>query len=119
MKSLKVFPIRNLWSNKVDLLPTNHVKTGDQIFHKLTLAELAQLLNTSFTFGLDEACAQQLLAKNGKNHIKPKGRNILWRMLSYLFTGFCGLLWISSLICLLAWKPIGNSHSSIRTKKLK
>ena len=28
--------------------------------------------------------------------------------MSYFFTGFCGILWLAGIVCILAWKPIGN-----------
>jgi hypothetical protein len=110
---IKAFRIKSWFAaNRIDVKfgknQTDDTNQHDPIFHKLTLGELAVLFNTSLTCGLTDTCAQQLLIKNGKNCIKQKSKNIFWRLVSYLFTGFCGLLWISSLICLLAWKPIGK-----------
>jgi sodium/potassium-transporting ATPase subunit alpha len=77
-------------------------------YHKMSLSELSRVLGTSLTDGLDQANANQLLVKYGRNQIKQKKESTLLKLISYLFTGFCGLLWISAIICLLAWKPIGN-----------
>ena len=77
-------------------------------FHKMPFEKLIQAFNTSLTQGIDSSFAKELLLNNGKNLIKPVEKNIFLKLFSYLFTGFCGLLWISSLICFLAWKPIGS-----------
>ncbi len=76
-------------------------------FHKMSLSEISRVFSTSLTDGLDQSCANQLLVKHGRNQIKQKKENTLLKLVGFLFTGFCGMLWISAIICLLAWKPIG------------
>lgn len=73
--------------------PIANAKRVEHDFHKLSLEELAASLNTSMMDGLSSAEAAKLLIKFGKNVIKPPSQNIVLRMISYLFTGFCGLLW--------------------------
>ena len=77
-------------------------------FHKLSLNELVRSFNTSLSNGLNEAEAKNLLAKNGKNLMSHQKKSVFVKLLSYLFTGFCGLLWIGSIVSILSWKPIGN-----------
>ena len=77
-------------------------------FHKQSLDQLASFFNTSLSDGLSESEAKQLLTKNGENILKHHTKNVLLKMLSYLFTGFCGLLWLGSIVSILSWKPIGN-----------
>lgn len=72
-------------------------------FHKLTFEELAALFNTSLKDGLEKEKAAQLLIKNGKNKITQKTKNPIIKILSYFFTGFCGLIWIAAIICILAY----------------
>lgn len=81
---------------------------NNKTFHKMSLSELSQSLGTSLTNGLDQMCASQLLLKNGRNKIKPRKKSTIKQILGYMFSGFCGVLWISAFICLLAWRPIGN-----------
>ena len=72
-------------------------------FHKLSFVELRETFRTSLEFGLDETFAQQLLAKNGKNRIRSPHPNVILKLLGYLFTGFCPLIWIGAIICIIAW----------------
>ncbi|CAF0901274.1 unnamed protein product [Brachionus calyciflorus] len=76
--------------------------------HKISFDEISKNFNTSLEHGLEQTYASELLVKNGKNQIRTAHKNIFLKTLSYFFTGFCSLLWISSIICILAWKPIGN-----------
>ena len=78
-------------ANTVD--PISNARRIDYQFHRQSLEELATNLETSLMSGLSSTEAATLLAKNGKNLIKPHSQNIFLKMISYLFTGFCGLLW--------------------------
>ena len=84
------------------------VKSSECNFHKVSFDELKAKFCTSLENGLDPMVSQQLFLKFGPNQIKVHKQNIFLKLLKYFFTGFCSLLWISSLICILAWKPIGN-----------
>ena len=77
-------------------------------YHKLSLKDLTENFKTCSLNGLDSEFAASLLIKNGKNKLKIKRKNPFLNILSYFFTGFCGLLWVAAIICILAWKPIGN-----------
>ena len=77
-------------------------------YHKQTLTSLAQYFNTSLTDGLNETEAKQILLKNGKNVLSQHKNNPFLKLISFLFTGFCGLLWVAAIVFCLAWKPIGN-----------
>ena len=79
--------------------------------HKVSAEELARALNTSLSSGLGQLQAAQLLAVHGKNQIEHKAPNPILKLISYLFTGFCSLLWLAAIICILAWKPIGEPNS--------
>ncbi len=77
-------------------------------YHKMSLEQLSMTFDTSLTDGLDETKTSQLLIKNGKNQLSQKKKNPLFKIIGYFFTGFCGLIWIAAIVCILAWKPIGN-----------
>ncbi|ORY05439.1 calcium ATPase [Basidiobolus meristosporus CBS 931.73] len=77
-------------------------------FHKSTLHELSLRFNTSIENGLDATNAANRLSRNGKNQISPPPSKLLSKILDYGFGGFCGLLWFASLVCFLAWQPLGN-----------
>ncbi|RIB24813.1 hypothetical protein C2G38_1997693 [Gigaspora rosea] len=77
-------------------------------FHKLSLHELGLRFNTDTSSGLTSTIATQRLQRNGKNLISPPDSKIFKKIFGYIFGGFCPLLWFASLICFLAWEPLGN-----------
>lgn len=77
-------------------------------YHKISFEEISKRFSVSLTNGLNSDVAASLLLKNGKNLLKQEKKSIFMQLFSYLFTGFCGVLWIAAAICILAWKPIGN-----------
>ena len=77
-------------------------------YHKISFEEISKRFSVSLTNGLTSDAAASLLLKNGKNLLKQEKKSIFMQLFSYLFTGFCGVLWIAAVICILAWKPIGN-----------
>ncbi|CAG8502028.1 14872_t:CDS:1 [Racocetra fulgida] len=77
-------------------------------FHKLSLHELGLRFNTDTSSGLNFEIATQRLHRTGKNIISPPDSKLFKKILYYFFGGFCPLLWFASLICFLAWKPLGN-----------
>ena len=91
--------------DKKEKVPQNCIQYE---FHKQPLTFLAEYFNTSLTHGLNEIEAKQLLIKNGKNILCQPKKNAFMKLISYLFTGFCGLLWVAAIVFCLAWKPIGN-----------
>lgn len=103
---------------------TQHEYEGVE-WHTLEPANLLIRLNTNMDEGLAEVEASQCvlcqlnqlltlvarrLALNGQNLLKPKQQNKLWVCIKYLFSGFGLLLWPASLMCFLAWKPLGDPH---------
>jgi sodium/potassium-transporting ATPase subunit alpha len=78
--------------------------------HKIAIEDLVCMLETSATTGLTEPKASQFLTKNGKNKLEYKDHNPILKFIGYFFNGFCGLLWIAAIICILAWKPIGEPN---------
>ncbi|KAI7904029.1 uncharacterized protein BX663DRAFT_485506 [Cokeromyces recurvatus] len=85
---------------------------SDTNFHKLSLLELSQQYRTSLEQGLDSQQASNRVSEYGKNVITPPPSNWFKKIFSYFFGGFCGLLWIASIICWVSWKPLGNPDPS-------
>ncbi|CAG8634495.1 10506_t:CDS:1, partial [Paraglomus occultum] len=77
-------------------------------YHKLTLNELGLRFATSISSGISSASAARRLQRNGKNIISPPESKLFIKFFEYSFGGFCPLLWFASLICFLAWKPLGE-----------
>lgn len=87
-------------------------QASDETFHKEDLDNLVRTLNTSLTEGLTSATASQVLVKNGKNVIKQKQKNPILRVIMYFLSGFCPLIWVAAIICILAWQPLGGIGGS-------
>jgi sodium/potassium-transporting ATPase subunit alpha len=112
LSALKI-PEPKYWCSK---LKNSNKKRTDEIvteisYHKLAVDDIAFMLETSVRDGLADSKAAERLISNGKNRIEHKGKNPVLKFISFFFTGFCGLIWIAALICLLAWKPIGEPNS--------
>lgn len=84
----------------------------DTNYHKLSVNEISQQYRTSIEQGLDTAQATSRVAEYGKNAISPPPSNWMKKIISYFFGGFCGLLWVASIICYISWKPLGNPNPS-------
>ncbi|KAF7719535.1 Uncharacterized protein PECH_001531 [Penicillium ucsense] len=76
-------------------------------FHKQTVDDLWTLLQSN-PQGLSDVESTERLARNGKNvlpHVKP---NYLFKVLKYIFGGFCSVLWIGVIIFFICWRPLGD-----------
>jgi sodium/potassium-transporting ATPase subunit alpha len=80
----------------------------DRDYHKMSIEQLESRFNTSSVNGLDQTKAQQLLLKTGKNLLSHKKKNQILKVMGYFFSGFCSLIWVAAIVCILSWKPLGN-----------
>jgi len=60
--------------------------------------------------GLDAAQAQRRIAQYGANQISPPPKRVLRKVIGWVFGGFGSLLLGASVVCFLAWKPLGNPN---------
>ncbi|EJT99446.1 sodium-potassium ATPase [Dacryopinax primogenitus] len=79
----------------------------DLDWHILPAEDVLQRLSTSQQVGLDQSQAARRLQQHGKNVISPPPSNLLLKIIGYFFGGFGSLLFVASIICFLAWKPLG------------
>ncbi|OCH96530.1 sodium-potassium ATPase [Obba rivulosa] len=77
-------------------------------WHKISVDEVLQRLNVSPKTGLDTTQAQRRLQAAGKNIISPPPKKWLRKILGWLLGGFGSLLLAASIVCFIAWKPLGN-----------
>lgn len=82
-------------------------------WHTLSSSEVCTRLGVVPKLGLDGPMAQRRLATNGKNVISPPPRNLAKKIFFYIFGGFGSLLFVASVICFLAWKPLGEPDPAV------
>ncbi|BGO93751.1 hypothetical protein NBRC10512v2_006066 [Rhodotorula toruloides] len=81
-------------------------------WHKLSIDELCQRLGVAPKSGLDKMMAAKRLAKDGRNVLSPPRTNWFAKIFWYFFGGFGTLLFVSSILCFIAWKPLGEPNPS-------
>ncbi|KAJ7438708.1 hypothetical protein B0H11DRAFT_1752553 [Mycena galericulata] len=81
---------------------------SDVIWHTLSVDETCTRLGVSEKRGLDADIAARRLAKNGKNVISRPPKNLARKIFFYIFGGFGSLLFFASIICFIAWRPLGD-----------
>ncbi|KAJ6489874.1 hypothetical protein C8R45DRAFT_1062204 [Mycena sanguinolenta] len=80
------------------------------IWHTLSADDVCTRLAVSPKRGLDKSIAMRRLAKDGKNVLSRPPKNLVRKILSYIFGGFGSLLLLASVICFIAWRPLGDPH---------
>ncbi|KAJ6506305.1 hypothetical protein C8R47DRAFT_1241566 [Mycena vitilis] len=83
---------------------------SDVLWHTLPAEEVCAALGVSETRGLDASIAARRLATNGKNVISRPPNNLARKIFFYVFGGFGSLLFVASIICFIAWRPLGNPN---------
>ncbi|KAJ7983238.1 hypothetical protein DFH06DRAFT_1266674 [Mycena polygramma] len=83
---------------------------SDVIWHTLSAEVVCTALGVSETRGLDASIAARRLATNGKNVISRPPKNIARKIFFYIFGGFGSLLFVASIICFIAWRPLGDPN---------
>ncbi|KAF7300959.1 Calcium ATPase [Mycena indigotica] len=79
-------------------------------WHTLSTQDVCNRLGVSVAVGLDAPIAARRLATNGKNVISRPPRNLARKIFFYIFGGFGSLLFLASIICFIAWRPLGDPH---------
>ncbi|KAN0129017.1 sodium-potassium ATPase [Lactarius tabidus] len=88
---------------------TNTVKDlSDLDWHNVSIDEALRRLGVSPKTGIDASQAQRRAARHGPNQISPPPSRMLRKVLGWFFGGFGSLLLAASIICFLAWKPLGE-----------
>ncbi|KAF7984332.1 hypothetical protein HWV62_15333 [Athelia sp. TMB] len=82
-------------------------------WHTLSSAEVCTRLGVVQNLGLDSPMAERRLHQNGKNVISPPPKNLAKKIFFYIFGGFGSLLFVASIICFLAWKPLGEPDPAV------
>ncbi|KIY71864.1 calcium ATPase [Cylindrobasidium torrendii FP15055 ss-10] len=79
-------------------------------WHKLEEDEICVRLAVSRKVGLDAPLAARRLKRDGKNIIKPPPNNWAKKVFFATFGGFGTLLVVASIVCFIAWRPLGDPN---------
>ncbi|KAG6826073.1 hypothetical protein H0H92_001227 [Tricholoma furcatifolium] len=80
-------------------------------YHQVDVEKLVRMFATSQDRGLDNTTASRNIARDGKNVIVQRKPRYIWKLLSYLFGGFCSILWVGVIIFFICWRPLSNPPS--------
>ncbi|KAF8603003.1 sodium-potassium ATPase [Ceratobasidium sp. AG-I] len=83
---------------------------SDLTFHTQSEEEILALFAVSPAVGLDTAQAQRRLATNGPNALSPPPSKAFQKAMEWIFGGFGSLLLAASIVCFVAWKPLGEPN---------
>lgn len=73
-------------------------------YHNVSVEKLCAMFVTDADRGLDNIVAACNIERDGKNTIAEKKPMYLWKLFSYLFGGFCPILWLAFIIFLVSWR---------------
>ncbi|WRT70258.1 uncharacterized protein IL334_007253 [Kwoniella shivajii] len=82
-------------------------------WHNLSVDEVLQRLSVNPKAGLDEQQVKRKLSQFGPNEVKPPKDNQFMKWINYIFGGFGSLLMIASVLCFIAWKPLGQPNPAL------
>ncbi|RPA91486.1 P-type ATPase-like protein [Choiromyces venosus 120613-1] len=77
-------------------------------WHKLTPLELYTRLETSNINGLTDTEIRNRREKYGPNLPSPPPSILFKKIMMYCFGGFGSLLIVAGILCIIAWRPLGN-----------
>lgn len=81
-------------------------------WHTLSSSQVLQRLNVSPKEGLSPSVALTRLRRDGPNTLPAARTNYLAKLLSYVFGGFCSVLWVGVVIFFLCWRPLSDPPSA-------
>ncbi|KAG6829071.1 hypothetical protein H0H92_005782 [Tricholoma furcatifolium] len=84
---------------------------GSLTFHSVEVINLCTMFGITPDNGLDTATATRNVQRDGKNTIAQIKPNYFWKVLQYLFGGFCSILWFGVVIFFICWQPLSNPPS--------
>ncbi|KAG6815866.1 hypothetical protein H0H87_010656 [Tephrocybe sp. NHM501043] len=84
---------------------------GTLIFHTVDVKNLCNMFGITPERGLDNESAARNIQRDGKNTITQPKPKYIWKLLSYLFGGFCSILWAGVVIFFICWQPLSNPPS--------
>ncbi|KAG6816182.1 hypothetical protein H0H87_008056 [Tephrocybe sp. NHM501043] len=80
-------------------------------YHTDDVERLCKLFGITPERGLDKAVAARNIQRDGKNTIAQAKPRYIWKLLGYLFGGFCSILWVGVIIFFICWRPLSDPPS--------
>ncbi|KAG6869423.1 hypothetical protein C0995_003189, partial [Termitomyces sp. Mi166 len=80
-------------------------------YQNVSVEKLCGMFGTTADHGLDNVVAARNIQRDGKNTIAKKKPKYLWKLISYLFGGFCSILWVAVIIFFICWQPLSTPPS--------
>ncbi|WWC91684.1 uncharacterized protein L201_006630 [Kwoniella dendrophila CBS 6074] len=81
-------------------------------WHKYSVDEVLQRLSVNRKVGLEDEQVKRKLGQYGSNEVIPPKPNLFLKWLNYVLGGFGTLLLLASILCFIAWKPLGEPNPS-------
>ncbi|WWC71995.1 uncharacterized protein I206_105954 [Kwoniella pini CBS 10737] len=79
-------------------------------WHKYSVVDILQRLSVNDKVGLEDEQVKRKSSQYGLNEINPPKPNLFLKWLEYVLGGFGSLLLIASILCFIAWKPLGEPN---------
>lgn len=80
-------------------------------YHELDKDAVCQQLNVSAKEGLSSNAVAIRLERDGKNTLPQPKTNYFKKIISYIFGGFCSVLWVGVIVFFICWRPLSNPPS--------
>ncbi|WVQ67031.1 uncharacterized protein L199_005224 [Kwoniella botswanensis] len=79
-------------------------------WHKYSVDDILQRLSSNAKLGLENEQVKRKFGQYGANEVSPPKNNIFLKWVGYVLGGFGSLLLIASILCFIAWKPLGEPN---------
>ncbi|OCF77262.1 hypothetical protein I204_01248 [Kwoniella mangroviensis CBS 8886] len=79
-------------------------------WHKYSVDDILQRLSSNAKLGLEDEQVKRKFSQYGANEVSPPKNNIFLKWVGYVLGGFGTLLLIASILCFIAWKPLGEPN---------
>ncbi|KAG6877296.1 hypothetical protein C0992_010314 [Termitomyces sp. T32_za158] len=80
-------------------------------YQNVSVEKLCGMFGTGPEHGLDNVVVSRNIQRDGKNMIAQAKPKYIWKLLGYLFGGFCSILWVGVIIFFICWQPLSDPPS--------
>lgn len=94
--------------NRAASLVSTADSLGTLTLHLDSVNDTLVKFGTSPVLGLENKALARRRERDGPNSLSAPPNRLLSRAASWLFGGFCSLLWIADIVVWISWKPLGN-----------